>query len=138
MDESLRWLIANEKMDRAIQLIKKAARINRVSEREALDLLNASGSQERVRVLKIDSGDIIMSGRTSTTDRHDTEEALDRSLTRKNNRHTVLDIIRNRRLLVISLICCFTWYVLDILLWHVYLATFDELEQCQLCFNFHV
>lgn len=112
MDESLRWLIANGMVERATWVIKKAARINKVNEHEALALLNGNTPQEHLLNTKTESHDDTFLPMTTNKDRQSVKSMNLDKHTRKAKRYTALDIFRNKHLLVISFICWFTWYVL--------------------------
>lgn len=104
MDESLRWLVANNKMEAAEKVIKRAAKWNKTDDVKALELLTkvrrnlAEEQQERTNNDRRLNGDFVK------VDREDV--LLENSLVQ---RYTILDLFRNKYLIKLSCIVWYTW-----------------------------
>lgn len=105
LDESLRWLIANGKRKKARILIRKAARINKVDIDDLIDQQQkATAHGEQITYVdRTQSSEVESVGfHVETTSEPDTTLSMKLS---------PLHILKNRHLLVTSLIMWYTWYV---------------------------
>ena len=128
LDESLRWLIANGKLDRARQVIKNACKWNKKDyatvmatvgfHDEELDKEPCQVEMKTVTntpdVIKKETGG--EDGKTETTDGEEKDEETTKFIEKDHGpakvlvqKYTALDIIRNGRILRVSLIMWFTW-----------------------------
>lgn len=96
-DESLRWLIANGKTNEVDKILHKVAKWNKLNYGEL--------KKNVTRKIKL-----------SKTKKPDVEESLlenvDKSLTVE--KYSILTILQNKSVLLITMLMCFTWYILDI------------------------
>lgn len=96
-DESLRWLIANGKANEVDKILHKVANWNKLNYVEL--------KKNVTRKIKL-----------SKTKKPDVEESLlenvDKSLTVE--KYSILTILQNKSVLLITMLMCFTWYILDV------------------------
>ncbi|KAK3095958.1 hypothetical protein FSP39_021306 [Pinctada imbricata] len=109
LDESLRWLIANNKNTKAVRLIEKAARWNKKDPRKILSLLDP----EKEEMLQLKDTEykyetVESKAYVPTSGKDKQESVSEATITEK---YSFLDILKNRVLLRNSLILWYTWAV---------------------------
>ncbi|KAK3096707.1 hypothetical protein FSP39_002592 [Pinctada imbricata] len=113
-DESIRWLLANGKTKEAERIIRKAARWNKLDFDDVIRRSKAKPLKEESE--KLVSEDIVLqnyemkdneSGPEKTKEINGDISYKDGSMQIKA--YTVIDIFKNRHVLLISLICSFAW-----------------------------
>ena len=128
LDESLRWLIANGKLDRARQVIKTACKWNKKDYATVMatvgfrdeELYKDPGQVEMKTVTN--TPDVIKKdtdgddGKKETADGEEKVEETTKFIEKDHGpekilvqKYTALDIIRNGQILRVSLIMWFTW-----------------------------
>ncbi|KAK3094984.1 hypothetical protein FSP39_008740 [Pinctada imbricata] len=117
LDESLRWLIANQRTEEAIKIIRKAARWNGRDPMEALKILdNKNDEKSELSKNTIDetpddhlSCSQTLSQEISINKMDEDNESSKKTL--RPPRYSFFDILKNKILLRNSIILCYTWVV---------------------------
>ena len=112
VDESVRWLLANGRYKEAEKTIRKMARWNKLDYDDVIKRASLK-SKEKVPLNKDDNFN--NAKRTEVEMQalnggNTTENGVKPSISGEVEIYTVIDIFRNWHVLVISLICAFTWY----------------------------
>ena len=102
MDESIRWLLANGKPNKAFKLIKKAARMNNV---------------QLEKVMDASAGSTVSSAKEASSP---SETNLTAVVLKKM---TLLDILRIKRMLLNALTIWFAWFTVAISFFTIYLTS---------------
>ncbi|XP_052762013.1 organic cation transporter-like protein [Mya arenaria] len=115
LDESLRWLIANGKMDQARKIIRKACRYNRKDYHTVLkDSGLDEGGDEHVRLSK-DGGALQLDAIAAPTPIPDVFV----------EKYTICDMFKNKMIRNVSFIIWYTWIVDSLVYYGLYMISSD-------------
>ncbi|XP_050395547.2 solute carrier family 22 member 3 [Patella vulgata] len=113
-DESIRWLVANNRLEETVKVIKKAAKMNGVNDNEPLkliykqELLSISEKQtDKLLAVTLDSG----------------KEIMEETVVIHPEKYTILDIFKRKRLAVTLIIIWFTWFTNSLTYFGIYLSS---------------
>ena len=120
IDESFRWLLANNKTDQAEKILRKAARWNKKQYNEILDPVGNKGHSEYDKLqtaagYECQENDKTKNGlelHADDTERRIIQFEVDHELgdTDEVKQYSILTIFRSRRLFFISVTMWFAWY----------------------------
>ncbi|KAL5004640.1 hypothetical protein ScPMuIL_018096 [Solemya velum] len=140
IDESLRWLIANGKIEEARRVLEKAARINKVDSTEVMGILDKYDTTKYPDAMESRAFEgLIQKGNTefdldmrspvytkiekSSEMLEEKSNMIDAKANTKVKRYTPLDILRHKHVLFTSLICWYTWLVNSLTYYGLYMIS---------------
>lgn len=94
-DESLRWLVANGKLEAVDKIIHKVARWNKISYEDLKKTVD-----KRMAVIEQETNDVNVNKPTA-------EDTIPRELIVE--KYSIITILKNRNILFISMVMWFTW-----------------------------
>ena len=129
LDESLRWLLANGKLEKAEIVLRKAAKWNKKQYHDVINNANSKMTHEEKLPLALQRGkqntsekkqsSVVQSENNAadgivSNSEHDTVKTkveLEPTKTGGIKRYTILSICQHRRMLLVSVVMWFTWCV---------------------------
>ncbi|GFN79400.1 solute carrier family 22 member 4 [Plakobranchus ocellatus] len=109
VDESLRWLVANNRTKEAEKLIKKAARQNKVEPKKVLGVFYQESSPAFVPLASKADTDICEKSEpemVNSKENHPFEKTTEQS----GEQAGLLEALKNKNVLKVTAICCYMWF----------------------------
>ncbi|XP_076465986.1 organic cation transporter-like protein [Babylonia areolata] len=111
LDESLRWLLVNNRKKKVVSVLQRAARLNRKDLSTVLStvvLFSSSPTQPESKALT--KGEVDRAKNTSSTVTSDVDTMAETGGKEESQKLTLVDIFRHRRLLVNAAIMWIAWF----------------------------
>ncbi|KAK6167507.1 hypothetical protein SNE40_021513 [Patella caerulea] len=124
-DESIRWLVANNRFEETVRLVKKAARMNGVNVNEPLKLIyqkellpiDSEKPTDKLLAVTLDTGE----------DEKNQKKALEAGVVETQvvhvEKYTLLDIFKSRRLAITLFIIWFMWFTNSLTYYGIFLTS---------------
>ncbi|XP_055959323.1 organic cation transporter-like protein isoform X2 [Patella vulgata] len=123
-DESIRWLVANNRLEETVTVVKKAARMNGVNINEILKLIYQN------ELLPVDTDkptDKLLAATLDTGEEEEKQmEVLDAGLETQAvhiEKYTLLDIFKNRRAAITLILIWFAWFTNSLTYYGIFLIS---------------